>query len=75
MLRSLTAFAGIGSFLNNDKQTSGRLESVWKLPYSMSWVLSGFIRRRLSRHQLRILRISLLISETDFAQSWIGKKI
>ena len=46
------AFAGIRSFPNEKRRTSWRLESIRQLPYSMSSVLSGLRRRRLSKHQL-----------------------
>ena len=51
-LRSLMAFAGIRSFPNEERRTSWRLESIRQLPYSMSSILSGLRRRRLSKHQL-----------------------
>ena len=66
-------WTGISSLPSNDRRKSGTLEIIWWLPSTMSFVLDALRRRRLSKHQSRILHKSLFILAIAESHCWTGK--
>ena len=73
--RSLVVDAGIKTFHKRDIWKSRRFEISCLLPKTISFVLSGFSKRRLSKKQLRIRKRSLFKSVMAFVRSCVLKEM